>query len=168
MLINLLPIQTLAPQALYQPNPAGVTDKQTLYTHMCNSLYQAGLINNKSKFFSALMERDEMGPTFVSDQRFAIPHGQDVCVLQPSLSMCLFTEPIDFLTPFSAGKAEKVFLFALPEHFEEHPAYATLQAFSAALVSPGFVGSFNASTPYINFCQMANAAMQAVLPAGMN
>ena len=167
---KLLPIQTLLPQALYLANPAGVTDKQSLYLHLSNALCQNGLINDVSRFIDSLMERDLMGPTFVADQSFAIPHGQDECVLQPALAMCMFTQPItyDSSTPFLAGKAEKVFLFALPPHFEAHPAYATLQAFSAALVAPGFVTGFGAGTSYSDFCQLANSAMSAAVPAGIN
>ena len=157
---TLLPIQTLLPAELYFSNPAGIADQAGLFNLLSNALYHLGLINNKEQFIRSVMERDQMGPTVVAEQSFAIPHGQDESVLMPSLSVCMFTNPITYRTPFSTDMVKKVFLFALPPAFEGHPAFATLQAFSAALVAPGFLAQVNEGTPYSDFCDLANATMR--------
>ena len=157
-------IASLAPAALYRLNPAGVTNQQNVYLSCSNLLQQHGFITNVERFYRSLLERDQMGPTIVPDHMFAIPHGQDESVLQPCLSVCMFTDPLEFKTPFATGMVQKVFLFCLPMGFEAHPAYPTLQAFGAALANPAFVGGIGATTPYEDFCQKAGAAM----PAGIH
>ena len=164
----LLPIQTLAPAALYFANPAGVANQADLFKLLSNALYNLGLINNKERFIRSVMERDQMGPTVVAEQSFAIPHGQDESVLQPSLSVCMFATPLVYQTPFSTAMVKKVFLFALPPAFESHPAYATLQAFSAALVAPRFQDSLTDGTPYSDFCDLANDTMRVAAAVSIN
>lgn len=154
-------ISSLAPAALYRPDPLGVATQQDVYTSCSNLLFEHGFINDVGKFSRSLMERDLMGPTIVPDLKFAIPHGQDESVLQPCVSVCMFSDPIEFKTPFVTAMVQKVFLFCLPLGFEGHPAYPTLQAFSALLANPAFIGEISASTPYEDFCHQAGAAMLA-------
>lgn len=150
-------LETLAaritPPALFVPKVANVTSKIDLFQFVSNLLYTNGLLIKSSAFMNALVEREEMGPTLLQDG-MAIPHGEDACVLQPSLCVCLFETAFLYETPFSNALVNKVFLFSLPPTMEYHPVEANyFKAFSTNLVNKSFTQGIHTSMDHREFCR---------------
>jgi mannitol/fructose-specific phosphotransferase system IIA component (Ntr-type) len=143
----------ITPSALFMPNMKNVTTKVNLFQFVSNLLYTNGLLIKSSAFMNALLEREEMGPTLLQDG-MAIPHGQDACVLQPSLCVCLFQTAFHYETPFSNALVNKVFLFSLPISMDNHPVEANyFKAFSTNLINKSFTQSIHPSMDHREFCR---------------
>ena len=141
------------PPALYLNNLQNVSSKTELVRFCSNLLKTEGLIITENRYYSCVMEREEMGPTLLNDN-LAIPHGQDECVLQPSLCVCLLAEPFLYQTSFNSSYISKVFLFSLPKPFDNSsPEGRFFQAFSVGLVNPTFTNALTSALTYREFRQ---------------
>jgi PTS system fructose-specific IIA component len=162
---NLVPIRTLATQRILEmDNEApiisqvihpeavdlhleGITNKEELIRHLSHLLYKVGKIESVDTFVEAVYEREDMGPTYMSDF-IAFPHGKSDSVVSAGVALGRSREGIYYESGNGGGLAKIILLIALPEDIESAAYINILKNLARLLVREEFRAALYAAESY--------------------
>lgn len=114
------------------------TNKDELFSHMVDMLYQEACIENRDAFLAALYTREETGPTYMGDG-IALPHGKSKTVTHPSIAFCRTQKDFNYESCGEEGAVRLIFMLAIPSETPTDQYLRVLANLSRLLVYEDFV-----------------------------
>lgn len=111
-------------------------DKDDIFLHMIETLYDIGCIDDKKEFLKALYEREETGSTYIGDG-LAIPHGVSETVVKAGIAFCR-CRPVYYRSNNEEGPVTLVFMLAIPENAKGSDHVQILSKLSRLLMNDNF------------------------------
>lgn len=113
-----------------------VKDKEAVFEHMAEMLFQAGRIKDKGEFIKALYEREDTGSTYMGEE-MAVPHGKSQTVVCASAAFCRL-EPFQYVSGGEEETVRYVIMLAVPENTNDDSYMKILSSLSRLLVNNRF------------------------------
>lgn len=89
-------------------------DAEEMQRRLTNLLFKENYITDESKFIEALIEREEMGSTYMGNG-IAIPHGKSDVVSKTSALLCILEEPFEYESNGDSGLVDIILMLALKD-----------------------------------------------------
>ncbi len=86
--------------------------KEEVFDYMINQLYEYGAIKSKEKFLNAVLYRESLSETGLSEG-IAIPHGKDDSVIKEAIAYVRLKEAIEWES-LDDKPVKHIFLLAIP------------------------------------------------------
>ncbi len=124
-----------------------IKTKDGLIRHLSQLLFDAGKIRSVDQFIDAVYEREDMGPTYMSDF-IAFPHAKSNSVISAGVAFGRSLKGIFYESDNGGGLVKITFLIAIPEEMEASAYINVLKNLARLLMREEFREALLATENY--------------------
>lgn len=118
--------------------------KHDVFEYLIEQLYQEGVISSKKIFMNAVLYRETLSETGLT-QGIAIPHGKDDCVNKAFIAYVRLAKEIPWES-IDGNPIKHVFLLAIPQNSKDDMHIRMISQLARSLIKPEVIIKINEST----------------------
>lgn len=121
-----------------------LTTKQEVFEYLIDQLYEEGVISSKDQFLDAVLYRETLSETGLTDG-IAIPHGKDDCVKKAFIAYVRLQDAIPWES-IDDQPIKHVFLLAIPSKSEDDMHIRMISQLARSLIKQDVISKINEAT----------------------